>query len=438
MTAAPAVSVIIPTYNRAHLLRTAIDSVLQQTYSDFEIIVVDDESTDDTEAVVSDYGERARYVRTPHGGIAHARNIGMQHARGKYFTFVDSDDLLYPYALELQTRLLDKFPAASMVCAEMTGFDDHGFEERYHLKKYHSSSFRDPSVTWEAVYESSLPLPDACAVPESVLREDSGVLGRRVYYGNIFDSYLVGPVLCQNTAMLRRDVVAEIGPRNEHIFNYEELDYLLRLSRKHEVMFADVPTYKLRYHAGQISTIARTDGMFVWIRKQRALLRVTKRHALADPGYYQCHRQRLDRHLAFLHRAVAIPMLLLGPGNAAGRRHVRYKRYARLYLARCRKYGSPQRALYALSFAPGPIRQGTVRLIEGVRKFGAASLIERALTAVLRKMVEPPAFLRRAQRPTLESARSSSAISPGPTRQHPPTMLAPASTQSDASAINPN
>lgn len=392
MTAAPAVSVIIPTYNRAHLIGTTIDSVLQQTYSDFEIIVVDDASTDDTEAVVSGYGDRARYVRTPHGGIAHARNIGMQHARGKYFTFVDSDDLLYPYALELQTRLLEKFPAASMVCAEMTGFDDHGFEERYHLKNYHRSSFRDPSKTWDAVYKSSLPLPDACAVPADALREDSEVLGRRVYYGNIFDSYLAGPILCQNTVMLRRDVVAEIGPRNEHIFNYEELDYLLRLSRNHDVLFVDVPTYKLRYHADQISSTAGSDGLLVWIRKQRALRRVIRFHAVADQGYYRRYQHRIDPHLADLHRGTAVPMMLVTRSNAAGHRYDRYIKYARLCLRRCWRYGKPQYLLYVLSFAPGPIRRAAVRTVEGIRKFGVTSLFTRGVAA-LRKRVPAAATI---------------------------------------------
>jgi glycosyltransferase involved in cell wall biosynthesis len=393
MTAAPRVSVIIPTYNRADLIPQAIDSVLQQTFSDFEIIVVDDGSTDDTAAAVKAYGDRVRYVWTPNGGTGHARNVGMQHARGRYFTFLDSDDLLYPYALELQTRLLERFPAVSMVCAEMTGFDDHGFVERYHLKSYHSSTFRDKSVTYDAIFESSIPLLETGAVPEGVLREDSSVLERRAYYGNVFDSYLVGIVLFQNTAMLRREVVADIGPRNEYIYCFEELDYLLRLSRNHDVLFADVPTYKLRYHDGQISTTARSDGKYVWMRKQRVLLRVIKRHVLADQAYYQRHRQRLDRRLADLHRAVAVPMLLLGPGDA---RRDSYARYSRLYLARCRDYGDPQRALYAASFAPGPVRRAAVTIVEHVRRDGVAAVARRAFTAVMKKGVSLlPAAARR-------------------------------------------
>ncbi|MBX3703129.1 MAG: glycosyltransferase family 2 protein, partial [Steroidobacteraceae bacterium] len=90
------VSVVIPTYNRAAYIRQAIDSVLQQTMTDFEIIVVDDGSTDDTREVVAGYGERIRYLRTANGGPARARNAGMAEARGQYIAWLDSDDTYHP------------------------------------------------------------------------------------------------------------------------------------------------------------------------------------------------------------------------------------------------------------------------------------------------------------------------------------------------------
>lgn len=183
--------------------------------------------------------------------------------------------------------------------------------------------------------------------------------------------------------MLRREVVERIGPRNEQVYCFEELDYLLRLSRHHEVLFADVPTYKLRYHAGQPSTTIRSDGTAVWLRKQRVLLRVMKRHILADRDYYDRHRGRLDRRLADLHRAVAIPMMLVTAGPATGGR---YRRGARLYLARCRRLGHPQRALYAASYAPGIVRRLAVAVIERVRTEGVAAALGRAAAAVLRHL----------------------------------------------------
>lgn len=384
--AAPTVSVIIPTYNRAHLIRQAIDSVFGQTFTDHEIIVVDDGSTDDTRAVVGSYGDRVTYISIRHGGIAGARNAGMAGARGRYLTFLDSDDVLYPYALELEVRLLERFPALAMVCAEMTGFDDQGWSERYHLRNYHRSSFRDPAVTFDAIYATSAPLAETCDVPATLLRDDPDAGGRRVYRGNIFDTYLLRLVICQNTAMIRREVVAALGPRREHIFTYQEYDYLLRLARHHEILFVDVPTYRLRYHYWQISSTARSDGHLVWIRKQRSLLRVFRRHALADPDYYRRHRAVLDRQMAHLYRGVAVPTLLLGGKRTAGRSYARNAKYARMCLARCRQYGHPAPALEAASVLPGPLRRLLVGMIEGIRRDGAASLVRRAIARIVRSV----------------------------------------------------
>ena len=93
---APRISVIIDLHNRAHYITAAIDSVLQQTCRHFEIIVVDDGSTDDTRERLAAYGNRIRYVLTPNRRVGHARNVGMALARGDYFTFLDSDDLCNP------------------------------------------------------------------------------------------------------------------------------------------------------------------------------------------------------------------------------------------------------------------------------------------------------------------------------------------------------
>lgn len=380
----PVVSVVIPTFNRAHLVGQAIDSALNQTDPHAEVIVVDDGSTDDTKAVVRRYGDRVLYVKTSHGGVAHARNVGMRHARGRYLTFLDSDDLLYPYALELQSRLLDRFPDAALVCAEMSGFDDEGFFERYHLQKYHHSAYRDPSVNYDSIFESSLPLVDAVRLPGELLRLDPGVVSRKVYFGNVFDTYLLNLVLCQNSVMLRSDVVAAVGERRVRVKHWQEVDYLLTITRRHAVCFADVPTYQLRYHHGQVSSHFGPEGHHVWVRKQQILLRVVKRHALADPDYYRRHRSRIERYLAHLHRAVAVPMLIHDGTAAIGRR---YTQYARRHLARCAAYGHPSRALLMAAFAPAPLRRVAVRVIEAIRK---TRLKVSSMTAPSRRAGSPP------------------------------------------------
>lgn len=118
----PTVSVVIPTYNRAHLVGRAIQSVLNQTYQDFEIIVVDDGSTDNTEEVVKSFNDpRIRYIRHDQnrGGSA-ARNTGIKMARGEYIAFQDSDDEWLPEKLEKQMRVFENAPAE--VGVVYTGF----------------------------------------------------------------------------------------------------------------------------------------------------------------------------------------------------------------------------------------------------------------------------------------------------------------------------
>jgi len=106
----PEVSVIIPTFNRANLLAQAIDSVLSQSYTDFELIVVDDGSTDATQALLSQYRGRIRYLFQENRGVSAARNLGIKAARGLYICLLDSDDLWLRDKLKEQMRLMKGDP----------------------------------------------------------------------------------------------------------------------------------------------------------------------------------------------------------------------------------------------------------------------------------------------------------------------------------------
>jgi glycosyltransferase involved in cell wall biosynthesis len=103
-------SVIIPTYNRAHLITRTIDSILQQQYRNYEIIIVDDGSTDNTEEVVKKYiSQHVIYVKRQNAERAASRNFGVTIARGTYINFFDSDDLAYPNHLEEAATLISKY-----------------------------------------------------------------------------------------------------------------------------------------------------------------------------------------------------------------------------------------------------------------------------------------------------------------------------------------
>ncbi len=113
----PRVSVIIPTYNRAHLIDRALSSVFRQTIQDFEILVIDDASTDDTEAVVRRIADaRVRYIRhSANKKAAAARNTGVASAQGVYVAFLDSDDEWLPNKLEVQLAVFERSPDTQIV-----------------------------------------------------------------------------------------------------------------------------------------------------------------------------------------------------------------------------------------------------------------------------------------------------------------------------------
>ena len=107
----PRVSVVIPTYNRREYVQEAIDSVLAQSYTDYELIVVDDGSNDSTgEALHSRYGDRLAYEWRPNAGVSAARNRGLELARGEFIAFLDSDDVWLPQKLQQQVAFLDESP----------------------------------------------------------------------------------------------------------------------------------------------------------------------------------------------------------------------------------------------------------------------------------------------------------------------------------------
>jgi len=123
----PLVSVVIPTYNRCGYLQQAIESVLSQSCGDFEVIVVDDGSTDETAQVIAKFSdERVRYLYQSNAGRSAARNWGMGAARGMYLAFLDDDDLYLPHKLASQVAFLESHPGVDLVGSGVRLIDEHG------------------------------------------------------------------------------------------------------------------------------------------------------------------------------------------------------------------------------------------------------------------------------------------------------------------------
>ena len=119
----PLISVIVVTYNRAHYLKDALDSIFRQTFKDYEVILVDDGSTDNTKEIVEQF-KGIRYIYQEHGGISKARNTAIKAAKGKWIATLDSDDLWKEVKLQKQVDYLETHPDCRIVYAAFQNFTD--------------------------------------------------------------------------------------------------------------------------------------------------------------------------------------------------------------------------------------------------------------------------------------------------------------------------
>ncbi|MCL4553149.1 MAG: glycosyltransferase [Candidatus Marsarchaeota archaeon] len=142
----PRVSVIVPAYNCQGFIAETVESIFGQTYSDYEIIVVNDGSSDRTEDILKGYGDRIRYVYQDNGGVSAARNRGLAMAKGELIAFLDHDDLWLPEKLERQVHALESRPEVSLVYSDCYIVDEGGsITGKYsdHVKPFRGTVFRE-------------------------------------------------------------------------------------------------------------------------------------------------------------------------------------------------------------------------------------------------------------------------------------------------------
>ncbi len=119
----PRFSILMPVFNRCDYLREAIDSVFSQTFKDFELIIIDDGSSDASLEVIASYGPRVKFLQQSHQGPEVARNYGATHARGEYLVFLDSDDFFFPFALATLDRVIRHFHSPPLILATVKFFE---------------------------------------------------------------------------------------------------------------------------------------------------------------------------------------------------------------------------------------------------------------------------------------------------------------------------
>lgn len=210
------VSIIIPTYNRAYCIERSIRSVLEQTYREFELLVVDDASTDNTKQVVESIrDDRIRYIRlTENKGASGARNEGIRRAAYEYIAFQDSDDVWKPDKLEKQMQVLIANPQAGLVYCE--------FEAR----TTDSNTFIVP--------DKSMPLSDK--------------------QGDIYNKLLCRNTISTQTVVAYRECLLRTGLFCENLTCIEDWEFFLRIAKDYEIVFVEEPLVIVHVKNGGVSS----------------------------------------------------------------------------------------------------------------------------------------------------------------------------------------
>jgi len=181
----PQVSVIIPAYNQAKYLESAIQSALSQTYQDYEIIVVDDGSTDNTPLIAGRFVKNIRYIRQDNQGLGGARNTGIRIANGHFVALLDSDDQWVPNFLEKMTGLAAQFPEAAVYYCQARCMDAEGHD----LPQVLGGPVRPPEAIYQTLLRADFLIPSTILMRRSVIMK-AGLFDHSLRYCEDWDLWL--------------------------------------------------------------------------------------------------------------------------------------------------------------------------------------------------------------------------------------------------------
>lgn len=234
------VSVVIPTYNNAGFIIRTIQSVFDQTYSNYEIIIIDDGSTDNTKQVLSPVMHKVKYYAQRNQGQSAARNKGIQKAKGNFIAFLDDDDLWHQDNLKIKLDILKKHPEIGAVFSDFRLFNKNSFITPTSPLEYYKSLKRykkDVAVIFKE--RGRMRLNDHLEV--------------EYFYGNIFDDLFLGNFILTSTFVARKKVADKIGWFKPDIRTQEDYEFYLRFSKKYPMAFVNEKLVDYRRSDNQLT-----------------------------------------------------------------------------------------------------------------------------------------------------------------------------------------
>ena len=319
------VSVIIPTYNRAHLVPRAIDSALRAVSAGDEIIVVDDGSTDQTEKALAKYAGYIRYVKTENRGAGPARNLGVQLASADWIAFLDSDDEWMADHLQLHRNFLSK----SNVLFSFSNFDVcYDNTPRKEPAKMRLVSWTGDSRSWDEIIGKGIPYTRFADLP-------SGRADFTVHIGSLYHQMLRSSYVPAWTSLVRRDRAGEILRFPEDLPTFEDYDCYVRLSKTGEAAYLDCATAINHAHEG--ARLNDADHLTRIATRRRILERNWGR----DNEYLSKHRGSYASAMIELEKTRVKYFIIRGDTQSA-----------RLHL---RNLSAPPLRYRLLSRLPGPV-----------------------------------------------------------------------------------
>lgn len=288
------VSVIIPTYNRAARCKSAVESVLSQTHTNVEVIVVDDGSKDNTGEVINGLDDRVKYIYQANAGVSAARNTGLKAATGDYIAFLDSDDLWLPRKLEAQLSVFRAFPDTGMVWTDMKAIDENDatLHESYLKHMYAAYDHFDRERDFAVIR------------PLSEVWEDcpAEYLQRKCYEGNIFSWMFMGNLVHTSTVLLRLERQKKVGLFDvDLVKSGEDYDFHFRTCHEGDVAYLDIPS--ILYRVGAADQLTEKKYM-IWVARNN-LKTIMKMLAVAKNEIH-LPRRMIRKRLANAHAWVGL------------------------------------------------------------------------------------------------------------------------------------